>query len=253
MLNPQSPIPLYHQLAEILQDRIRSGVYGPGEMLPSEIGLAKRYGIGRPTVRQAMNLLVQKGLIHRRRGAGTFVKKPSPSIDLFSLAGTSQAFLTRGIPVETRIIVPLSRQPVDQDTANPFHGTTAFFMSRLTLAENQPVLLEEIFMDVEMFTGLDNMDLTGRSLARVVSEHYYLTPEDGTQTFKVELPGAGRAELMDLSPKIPVLVVRRTLNFPDAPGAIFSNLYCRTDRYAFSQTIQAGNTAGPGAAAGART
>ena len=56
MLNPNSPIPLYHQLAEILQNRIRSGVYPPGEMIPSEIGLAKQYGIGRPTVRQAMEL-----------------------------------------------------------------------------------------------------------------------------------------------------------------------------------------------------
>ena len=246
MLNPHSPIPLYHQLAEILQDRIRSGTYGPGEMLPSEIGLAKQYGIGRPTVRQAMNLLVQKGLIQRRRGAGTFVKKPAPSIDLFSLAGTSQAFETRGIPVETRIITPVLRQTVDRDVANPFHGKTAFFMSRLTLADEQPVLLEEIFMDPEMFAGIDEMDLANRSLAQVVSEQYYLTPEDGAQTFKVELPGAKRAELMDLPPKVPVLVVRRELNFPDAPGAIFSNLYCRTDRYAFSQTIQGNSAPGPG-------
>ena len=239
MLNPQSPIPLYHQLAEILQDRIRSGTYGPGEMLPSEIGLAKHYGIGRPTVRQAMNLLVQKGLIQRRRGAGTFVKKPAPSIDLFSLAGTSQAFLNQDIPVETRIISSMSLERVDQDVVNPFHGRPAFFMSRLTLAEDQPVLLEEIFLDPELFAGIDEMELTDRSLAQVVSEQYYLTPEDGAQTFKVELPGAKRAELMALPPKVPVLVVRRELNFPDAPGAIFSNLYCRTDRYAFSQTIQA--------------
>ncbi len=246
MLNSQSPIPLYHQLAEILQDRIRSGTYGPGEMLPSEIGLAQHYGIGRPTGRQAMNLLVQKGLIQRRRGAGTFVKKPSPSIDLFSLAGTSQAFLTRGIPVETRIITPILKETVDQDVTNPFHGRAAFFMARLTLAEDQPVLLEEIFMDPELFAGIDEMDLANRSLAQVVSEHYYLTPEDGAQTFKVELPGAKRAELMALPPKVPVLVVRRELNFPDAPGAIFSNLYCRTDRYAFSQTIQAGSGASGG-------
>ncbi len=238
MLNSQSPIPLYHQLAEILQDRIRSGTYGPGEMIPSEIGLAKQYGIGRPTVRQAMNILVQKGLIQRKRGAGTFVKKPSPRIDLFSLAGTSQAFGTQGIPTETHIITPMCRQLIDQDVANPFHGKTAFFLSRLTLAKERPVLLEDIFMDLELFAGIDAIDLANRSLAQVVSEQYYLTPRDGSQWFKVEHPGAKKAEILGLSPKEPILVVRRELNFPDAPRAIFSTLYCRTDRFAFSQTIQ---------------
>ncbi|MEH0019695.1 MAG: GntR family transcriptional regulator [Desulfobacter sp.] len=238
MLNPQSPIPLYHQLAEILQDRIRSGRYRPGEMIPSEIGLAKKYGIGRPTVRQAMNLLVQKGLIQRKRGAGTFVKKPSPRVDLFSLAGTSQAFLTRGIPVDTRIISPMQKTAIHRDVANPFHGKTAFFMARLTLAQDTPVLLEEIFMDTGLFAGIDNMDLENRSLAQVVSEQYYLTPSDGNQLFNVEFPGGKHAETLGLSPRDPVLAVRRELNFDNAPKAIFSTLYCRTDRFAFSQTIR---------------
>ena len=74
MLNPKSPVPLYHQLADILLERIRSGIYTTGQMIPSETGLAQQYGIGRPTVRQAMETLVQKGVIQRRRGAGTFVK-----------------------------------------------------------------------------------------------------------------------------------------------------------------------------------
>ena len=238
MLNSKSPVPLYYQLAEILQDRIRSGTYAPGEMIPSEIGLAKQYSIGRPTVRQAMDLLVQKGLIYRKRGAGTFVKKPSPRIDLFSLAGTSQAFSTRGIPVDTRILSPLKKETVDRDVSNPFHGKAAFFMSRLTLAQDTPVLLEEIFMDPERFSGIEAMDLDNRSLAQVVSEKFYTSPSDATQQFKVETPGALNAEHLGISPKTPVLVVRRELNFPDAPGAIFSTLYCRTDRFAFSQTIQ---------------
>lgn len=238
MLNPKSPIPLYHQLAEILQNRIRSGVYGPGEMIPSEIGLAKQYNIGRPTVRQAMNLLVQKGLIQRRRGAGTFVKKPSPRIDLFSLAGTSQAFSTQGISTDTKIIAAMEKTPVTQDVTNPFHGKTAFSMSRLTLVDERPVLLEEIFMDPELFAGIDAVDLSNRSLAQVVSEQYYRTPARGSQQFKVETPGTDRAQILGISPKEKILVVRRELDFPDAPRAIFSTLFCLTDRFAFSQTIQ---------------
>jgi len=238
MLNHTSPIPLYHQLADILLDRIRSGEYSPGQMIPSETGLAKQYSIGRPTVRQAMDTLVQKGLIQRKRGSGTFVKHVAPQVDLFSLAGTSQAFLTKGIPIETRIIKPTVQKQITHDSENPFNNQTAFFLSRLTLTKGIPVLLEDIYLNLELFKGIDKIDLENRSLAQVVSDLYYLAPENGNQQFKVETLDTERAEWLKLSPSDPVLTVRRKLNFPQAPNGIFSILFCRTDKFAFSQTIQ---------------
>ena len=62
MLNTQSPIPLHHQLADILMSRIRSGEYPAGDRIPAELKLAEAYNIGRPTVRQAIELLVSKGM-----------------------------------------------------------------------------------------------------------------------------------------------------------------------------------------------
>jgi len=238
MLNPRSPIPLYHQLADILMERIRSGIYSPGQMIPSETGLAKQYRIGRPTVRQAMDTLVHKGLIQRKRGAGTFVKHPGPLVDLFSLAGTSQAFLTKGIPIETRIVKPAAPKKISHDPENPFNNQEAFFLSRLTLTQGTPVLLEDIYLETELFMGIDRIDLANKSLAQVVSDRYYLTPETGNQQFKVETLDSERSTWLQLSSSDPVLTVRRTLNFPQAPNAIFSVLFCRTDVFAFSQTIQ---------------
>ena len=59
-LNPGSPLPLYRQLADWLLARMRSGEYPPGSRIPSEPALARRFGIGRPTVRQATDLLVRR-------------------------------------------------------------------------------------------------------------------------------------------------------------------------------------------------
>jgi DNA-binding GntR family transcriptional regulator len=244
MLNPNSPIPLYHQLADILLDRIRSGRYTPGQMIPSETQFAKLFGIGRPTVRQAMDTLVQKGLIQRKRGSGTFVKHPAPRVDLFSLTGTSQAFLTKGIPIETKIITPMALKETTQDPENPFNNQTAFFLSRLTLAGGNPVLLEDIYLDPELFMGIDRIDLANKSLAQVVSDHYFLTPENATQQFRVEALDSERAKWLKLSPSDPILTVRRTLNFPQAPNGIFSILFCRTDMFAFSQTIRSEGQSG---------
>lgn len=236
MLNPESPLPLYHQLADIIAQRIRSGEYRPGEMIPPETGLARQYGIGRPTVRQAMDTLVQKGLILRKRGAGTFVREPA-SVDLFSLAGTSQAFLTQGIAIEREMAGPIRLIPVTGPPNNPFTNVRAYFLSRITRAEQQPVLAEDIYLDPDLFRGIDQKDLGTDSLSRLVADHYYLTLESGTQTFEVGRADKTRAELLDLAPGDPVLTVYRELNFQGAAQAIYSVLFCRTDRFAFSQTI----------------
>jgi GntR family transcriptional regulator len=237
MINPNSPVPLYHQLAEIISERILSGEYRPGQAIPSETAMAKQYRIGRPTVRQAMDVLVKKKMIQRRRGSGTFVQPPVPKVDLFSLAGTSQAFFTRGIQIEKTIVTPVMLMPVKNQPDNPFNESSAYFLARLIQAQGAPVLKEDIFLDPNLFRGLDRMDLGTRSLSRTVAEAYHLTPENGTQVFTVAPPDAKTARLLALKPDTPVLTVFRELNFPGAAKAVYAILYCRTDRFAFSQTI----------------
>lgn len=245
MLNPQSPLPLYHQLSDIFTEEIRSGIYKTGEVIPSETLIAKQYGVGRPTVRQAMDLLVRKGLVERKRGSGTFVKEQVAQVDLFSLAGTSQAFLTKGIKTLSRIIHPISIKKIIDDKTNPFKGNNAFFLSRLTLVvpdsakttAPKPVLIEDIYLHPRLFLGLDKIDLENRSLSQVISDQYYLKPESGRQSFKISFLSEKMAELLELKESDPILEVERILNFPGAEGAIFSRLYCRTEVFAFSQTI----------------
>ena len=237
MLNFQSPVPLYHQLADIITEKIRSKEYLPDKAIPSENELKNRYKIGRPTVRQAMDLLVKKDLIQRKRGAGTFVKKRTQEVDLFSLAGTSLAFKTKGISTKTTILENISLISIKDDIQNPFFNTQAFFLSRLTIAENKPVLIENIFFHPELFTGIDKIDLKGLSLAQVVSDNYYIKPETGRQSFKIVSLSLKNAELLNLKHGDTILEVKRILNFPGAKKAVYSKLLCRTDEFAFSQTI----------------
>src|SRR5690606_23315956 len=68
-----SPVPLYHQLAQQLEAAIERGRLAPGDLLGNEVDLSVRLGLSRPTVRQAIQSLVDKGLLVRRRGVGTQV------------------------------------------------------------------------------------------------------------------------------------------------------------------------------------
>ncbi|MFZ5571803.1 MAG: GntR family transcriptional regulator [Thermodesulfobacteriota bacterium] len=237
-LNVDSPLPLYHQLAEVILSRIRSGEYPSGSRIPSENRLAADFAIGRPTARQATDLLVRKRVLVRRRGAGTFVQESPPrEVDLFSLAGTISCFRDKGLPVSTRILEKPQLRAKDSGEENPFAGGPAYYLSRLTLVEDQPVLLEEIHLHPTLFTGIDRLDLAGMSLSRVVEEQYFMRPSGGTQHFRIGRPEGPRARLLEIAADTPILVVDRFLHFKQIRRAIYARLYCRTDRFVFSQQL----------------
>lgn len=75
-LDRASPVPLYYQLAQGLERTVVGGLLPPGTRIDNEILLAERLGVSRPTVRQAMQYLVEQGLVVRRRGIGTKVVQP---------------------------------------------------------------------------------------------------------------------------------------------------------------------------------
>lgn len=74
MLDRNSYVPLYCQLADEIQNKIESGEIKPGDKLPSESEMIRQYNIGRPTVRMALSQLVNKGYLEKMHGRGTFCK-----------------------------------------------------------------------------------------------------------------------------------------------------------------------------------
>ena len=237
MLNPNSPIPLYHQLADIILKEIRSGKYAPGSRLPSENDLAATYEIGRPTVRQATEMLVKKRLIVRKRGSGTFVRAEPQEVDLFSLAGTISSFQKKGISVVTRVTKKTGLVSVKKDMENPFSQGSAYFLSRISLVEEEPVLIEDLYLDPQLFMGIEKIDMTDRSLSQIVDEQFHMRPTGGRQNFRIGYLSGQRAFKLDVSDDTPILMVKRFLDFPQKSNAIYSELFCRTDRFVFSQTI----------------
>ena len=237
MINPQSPIPLYHQVADQLTAKIRNGEYPPGRRIPSEHQLAAAYGIGRPTARQAVDLLVRKGLLFRRRGSGTYVCEAQQEVDLFSLDGTTASFRKKGMAVETRMITPVVLRLVDSDAENPFSGGNAFFLSRLTLADNVPVLMEDLYLDPGLFEGIDRLNLENRSLSALAEERFFLRPVGGKQSFSIGYADGKCHRHLKVGNRTPVLVVKRYLHFPQKTNGVFAHLWCRTDQFVFTQNI----------------
>lgn len=238
-LDTASPVPLYHQLAELLLARIRAGEYPAGSRIPSEPELSRTFGIGRPTVRQATDLLVRQHRLERRRGSGTFVIEPPDQVDLLSLAGTMASFERTGLASATDVIERVGRVAVAEDGENPFGGQEAWTLARLTHVEGTPAVHERLWLDPARFAGLDALELAGRSLSQLAAEHFALRAESADQSFRVAACDPAVSRALAVAAGDPILLVKRRVHFVGARDAVFSELRCRTDRLVFSQTLEA--------------
>jgi DNA-binding GntR family transcriptional regulator len=103
VIDHNRPMPAYVQLSNHFSEAISQGKYKSGEKLPSESAICREFGVSRTTVRQALQLMVQKGLIFSVHGKGTFVKAPTINNTLTQITSFSQALQQKGLKGKTRI------------------------------------------------------------------------------------------------------------------------------------------------------
>lgn len=237
VLNPKAPIPLYRQLASELEDGIHSGKLAIGDRIPSEHELSAQHGIGRPTVRQATDFLVRRGLLERRRGSGTFVLAPRPEVDLFTLGGTIAAFEGARLELKTSVVEPVRYVEALGTDAGPLAHVPGFSYCRLGRLDQHPVLLERMVLSAAVFEGFEKLPVESESLSRLVDRHYHRRPIGGHQTLRTLSLSAREAQLLKVKPGHPALLVERSLDFAGANGAIFARIFALTDRIVLAQSL----------------
>ncbi|GAA4197944.1 GntR family transcriptional regulator [Streptosporangium oxazolinicum] len=141
-LDRSSPVPLYFQVAEQISEAIRRGDLPPGSRLDNEILLADRLGLSRPTVRQAIQYLVDKGLLVRKRGVGTQVVhgQVKRSVELTSLYDDLRR---AGQEPATRVLL-MDPAPVEDEVATILGvapGTEMLRLERIRYAAGEPLAL----------------------------------------------------------------------------------------------------------------
>lgn len=113
-LDRHSPVPLYHQVSAPIADLITRGRLEPGQLLEDEVSLAQRLAISRPTARRALQELVSKGLVTRRRGSGTRVT-PSHVRRPLSLTSLNDDLVRAGFTPHTVVLLYETRLATRQD------------------------------------------------------------------------------------------------------------------------------------------
>lgn len=228
--------PLYAQIAARLRSQIAAGEYEPGSRVPSEHELAERFQVGRPTVRQATELLVREQVLERRRGSGTYVAARPRSVDLLSAGGTLASFARSGLEPSVRLLGRVRRREI-RDEPLELQGQQVFFVARRSSLGAAPVLLEELYFVPAVFPGLDQLSLAGRSLSELTRERYLLQPLAMEQRFGVARLDPERADCLGLRAGDSILRVERSIDFVGAARALHAVLWCRTDTVQFGQTL----------------
>ncbi|WP_188197149.1 GntR family transcriptional regulator [Nonomuraea sp. SYSU D8015] len=207
-IDRSSPVPLYHQLAEQLREAIASGRLRPGDQLENEMALAGRLNLARPTVRQAIQELVDRGLVLRRRGVGTMVANPkvhrraeltSLYDDLCRAGGRpSTSVLRHELVRDERVAAALDLSP-DADL---------LLIVRLRYSGDRPLALMSNWLP-PAYHGITREDLEGSGLYALLRTRG-ARPVVAAQSIGARPPSAPERRHLLLKAAEPVLTMTRT-------------------------------------------
>lgn len=167
-LDRGSPVPLYFQVAERLERAIHDGQLAPGDRLDNEVALAEDLGLSRPTLRRAIQRLVDKGLLVRKRGVGTQVVhgQVTRNVELTSLYDD----LVRAAQTPTTRVLLHEVVAAPDDVADALGlgpADSVLHVRRLRLAQDEPLALMENYLPGEL-TRITAEELEHRGLYQLM-------------------------------------------------------------------------------------
>jgi len=238
-LDRTSPIPLYFQIAENLKEAIQAGTIAPGERLDNELELAEQLGVSRPTVRQAIQRLVQQGLVVRRRGLGTVVVAPRilRPVALTSLYDD----LAAAERAPTTAVLSLEEIAADDEIAQVLSlavGTPVLSIERLRFADDAPLALMHNYLPAKLLQGRTEADLEQTGLYELLrSQGVQLHAAD--QVLAARRATAHEARLLQAPRSVTVLTMTRTAFDPAGLPIEHGRHAYLADRYSFKMSLVA--------------
>jgi GntR family transcriptional regulator len=221
--------PLYRQVKSLVTEDLRAGVWKPGDMIPSEAELASRHGVSQGTVRRAIEELSSENLLIRQQGRGTFVAShlsPRSQFRFLRLRRDDQAPL---VPTSEVLECKRMRAPIEIARQLQIRvGEPVVFVQRLLRVDQQPAVLEDIWLPGARFKGL--------SAERLGAYHGPLyglfESEFGTRMIRAveavraveAAPEVGR--ILAVKTSSPILLVERlSFTYQDVPVEVRAGFY----------------------------
>ncbi len=213
-------VSLYLQLSNVFRSRIESGEWAVGARIPTIEELAKEYGVAGMTIRQALGILEDEGLIERFRAKGTFVRA-QPTRDLWCDVKTDLSGLLIARPGAT---ITVQKDEADRPlpsgvevAANGQH--TYRHLRRLHTREGSPFLIADVYILDRISHLIKPEDLTSKTAMRMVSDLEGVTIADAKQVLTIERADYLTSQDLDIPFEYPIAKIIR-MAFDESGDAI---------------------------------
>lgn len=211
----KNPVPRYLQLADIFRQRIERGQWKPGDMIPSIEMLIDEFSVARITVRQAIRLLSEEGLLSPQRGRGTVVNAHDSAQRLLKVETTFSGLVDmyrRDKPVMTNL--EESNASPDLSESDGVPAQNYFHMRRVHARDGVKYCVISIYIDEDVFR-MAEPEFRNEAVLPVL----YALPDveigRARQTMHISKADIETANLLEIPIGEPMAEVRRILTTPD--------------------------------------
>jgi GntR family transcriptional regulator len=237
-MNPierESPVPLYYQLKQLLAERISSGEWRSGDMLPTEEQLQEQYGLSRTTVRQALKELEVEGLISRHRGRGTFVSRPKFSHSPDPRFNLTAYLIEQGMRPGWRVLsagwVQATSEVAERLAVDK--SVRLYRLRRLRLANDEPIGYHIAHVIPALGQAIDDRRLDQGGSLDYLRATGLLDQSLANRTIEAILASDEVARRLDVLKGSPILMIRRLVfNASGDPVEDMRAMY-RGDRFQY--------------------
>jgi GntR family transcriptional regulator len=237
----QNGVPFYHQLKEIFIEKIENGEWHPGETIPPENQLCDQFKVSRGPVRQALDLLVRDGLLSRKQGKGTVVLPPKIERGLGAFYSFTTLIEQKGMRASAEMlsfeIVP-SQGSVTRYLEIP-NEQPLFKVRRLRLANNEPLILEVIFIPTAICSSLTAEKMLSTPLYTILSNCYDVTLARAKQFFEPVVTDEYEAQKLGVPNGSPALLIQNITYNADNRPIVLSKAIMRGDRVRYYVELSA--------------
>ncbi len=234
-IHRDSPLPLYHQLKQVLLEQIADGTWKPGELIPGEQELQTTFGLSRTTVRQALRELELDGKVIRYRGRGTFVNTPKIAHSPEPSHSLTRSLLRRGMTPGWRV---LSHGPVaaPEDLAPQLDcdvGDSVYCIRRVRLANDEPIGIHTAHVAPAFASLVDRDRLEEGGSMDYLNIGDLLDGSRAERVLEAVAAADDDAEILDVEPGAPVLRILRVLVAADGQPIEHLRAVYRGDRFEY--------------------
>jgi GntR family transcriptional regulator len=232
-------IPLYFQIQRTLMDQIRSGELSEGDPLPSEEELGRVYQVSRMTARQALHGLKINGYAVSQKGRGTFVTRPKLEKNIMHLRGFTEDMKHLGMEPSSKLLEQnvVSAEAELAEKLKVKVDDTVMRLRRLRLADGIPMALEDSYIPLRQFPGLEKISFAKRSLYSVLRENFGVRIAYADEVIEALPATREESELLTIPKKSSILSISRVIMTTEEVPIEFACSRYRGDRYRASIRI----------------